>query len=71
MAGLNVVQQAVPLPAACQGVAQVFAVKVHRLRGGVGVGQRFFQRGGSGGDAQHPAAVGDQLAVHQLIAGVV
>ena len=26
MAGLNVMQQAVPLPAACQGVAQVFAV---------------------------------------------
>jgi len=28
MAGLNVVQQAVPLPAACQGTAQVFAVSL-------------------------------------------
>ena len=49
-------------------MAQVFPVKADGLRGGIGVAEGLLQRGGRGGDAQHPAAAGDQLPVRQGVA---
>ena len=49
-----------------------FALKLHRIRGGVGVRQGLFQRGSGGGDAQYPSAAGDQTALTvQLVTGVI
>ena len=52
-------------------MADVFSLKLHGLRGSVGVAEGLPQRGRCGGDTQHPAAAGDQLSVRQGIAGVI